>query len=369
MVIRVNDRNNERVVDLESFGKDVVSFGRQTDCDIVLNTDTVSRVHGAFYMENGVWLIEDLKSRNGITLDGGKVKRATAKAGREFILYDSKEKGRVSFTVLGEAKVDSEQEKPAKKSKKGLFIGLGVAVAAILTAVLCVIFLKGNGMTKEEKAYYEYLSDIIEDADFASEVHVEVEDGDETTYYCGYAIEDFDSDGEKELFLIKEIESDYEDGVYAGGYVEFYEYEDGKVKISNKFEIDEIAYFPLTFYSNGMVKGSVYDLEMDVYDVEHSIWICGNNKEYLKENGLLSRDGISSEYEDYDELLYALYNFESGLYDLYMKNVNYKEEQDYDENYEPYYVVVDHLTEKEFDDLFSFEKENELDVYINDFII
>ena len=39
--------------DLEQFHKEVVSFGRQPDNDIVLNYDFVSRVHGVFYKENG----------------------------------------------------------------------------------------------------------------------------------------------------------------------------------------------------------------------------------------------------------------------------------------------------------------------------
>ena len=44
--------------DLEQFHKEVVSFGRQPDNDIVLNYDFVSRVHGVFYKENCIWYVQ-----------------------------------------------------------------------------------------------------------------------------------------------------------------------------------------------------------------------------------------------------------------------------------------------------------------------
>ena len=39
---------------LEQFQKEVVSFGRQPDNDIVLDLEFVSRIHGVFYMEEGI---------------------------------------------------------------------------------------------------------------------------------------------------------------------------------------------------------------------------------------------------------------------------------------------------------------------------
>ena len=40
-------------VQLASVGKDVISFGRQSDCDIVLTSEYASRIHGCIYMQDG----------------------------------------------------------------------------------------------------------------------------------------------------------------------------------------------------------------------------------------------------------------------------------------------------------------------------
>lgn len=66
MKIDIYYNDKYQVVDLEAFGKDVVSFGRGADCDIVINQNFVSRLHGCFYKENGNWFVQDMNSTNGI---------------------------------------------------------------------------------------------------------------------------------------------------------------------------------------------------------------------------------------------------------------------------------------------------------------
>ena len=66
MKIDIYYNDKYQVVDLDTFGKDVVSFGRGADCDIVINQNFVSRLHGCFYKENGNWFIQDMNSTNGI---------------------------------------------------------------------------------------------------------------------------------------------------------------------------------------------------------------------------------------------------------------------------------------------------------------
>ncbi len=51
--------------DLESMGRDSISFGRMQDCDIVLRSAFVSRPHGVIYRENGGWYIQDMMSTYG----------------------------------------------------------------------------------------------------------------------------------------------------------------------------------------------------------------------------------------------------------------------------------------------------------------
>jgi len=71
MQVIVRDGYKEAfTVELESFGKDVVSFGRHPESDIVLTSSIVSRVHGCFYLDNGVWHIKDLNSTNGTFHNG-----------------------------------------------------------------------------------------------------------------------------------------------------------------------------------------------------------------------------------------------------------------------------------------------------------
>lgn len=48
-----------RTIDLGSFGKEVVSFGRAAQNDIVLKSHLVSGEHGRFVYRNGIWVMED----------------------------------------------------------------------------------------------------------------------------------------------------------------------------------------------------------------------------------------------------------------------------------------------------------------------
>ena len=64
IVIYYGNKKSESY-NLEQFQKEVVSFGRQPDNDIVLDLEFVSRIHGVFYMEEGIWYVQDLNSTNG----------------------------------------------------------------------------------------------------------------------------------------------------------------------------------------------------------------------------------------------------------------------------------------------------------------
>lgn len=68
-------------VQLSSFSKDVISFGRQKDCDIVLNSEYASRIHGCIYADGHRCMVRDLDSTNGIICAGRKVKEARLRDG------------------------------------------------------------------------------------------------------------------------------------------------------------------------------------------------------------------------------------------------------------------------------------------------
>ncbi len=48
-------------------------IGRAPHCDLVLDSKRISREHGRIYHANGAWHIEDLKSQNGIRVNGTKI--------------------------------------------------------------------------------------------------------------------------------------------------------------------------------------------------------------------------------------------------------------------------------------------------------
>ncbi len=359
MIILVNDRQKVREIDLSSFGKDVVSFGRQSDCDIVLNTDTISRVHGAFYYDKGVWIIEDLQSKNGISVDGGKVKRATAKVGREFILYDSKDKGKVSFTILkaseekkksdsafeliqsvdsddGYANDYSNEDEKRPKSKKKTFVIFGAVAAVAIVAVAAILF-NIDWKSKEEKAYYEYLAELVEDADDASEINIIHEREDDAIYYNYYAIDDFDGDKADELFILKEI--GYGESGYSIG--EFYEYVEGEVQLENSFDVGSDVY-PFTFYNNGIVKAGVIEHHPE-FDSE--ICYAGVHKGFLEDIGFLPLSSDNrNEFKAYDAPIIVEYNESQYGTDKYMV-WSYEWEE------------MTALTGKEYEEIFEFDAE------------
>jgi adenylate cyclase len=53
--------------------KKSVHIGRREDCDIVLNFGNVSGHHARLTFEDGQWYILDLRSRNGIIVDGRRI--------------------------------------------------------------------------------------------------------------------------------------------------------------------------------------------------------------------------------------------------------------------------------------------------------
>lgn len=59
-----------REINLNSFNKRVITFGRSESNDIILDSFLVSRIHGCFVIQNRSCIIEDLGSTNGLIFDG-----------------------------------------------------------------------------------------------------------------------------------------------------------------------------------------------------------------------------------------------------------------------------------------------------------
>lgn len=62
------------IISLNNMGKNVISFGRAEDNDIVLSSHLVSRKHGTFVFSNNRWYIQDGASTNGLTYNNATIK-------------------------------------------------------------------------------------------------------------------------------------------------------------------------------------------------------------------------------------------------------------------------------------------------------
>ncbi len=65
---------NEKTID---FSDPEIMLGRDPHCEVCLENETVSARHARLSYHHGQWWLEDLKSTNGTTLNGGKVETPT----------------------------------------------------------------------------------------------------------------------------------------------------------------------------------------------------------------------------------------------------------------------------------------------------
>jgi len=68
-------------IDLNTFRKNTVTFGRSRKNDIVLSSGTVSRMHGRFFFDGASLIVEDTGSTNGLIVNGLSVQQCSVKEG------------------------------------------------------------------------------------------------------------------------------------------------------------------------------------------------------------------------------------------------------------------------------------------------
>jgi hypothetical protein len=61
-------------------------IGRHPDCDVVVSHPTVSRCHARLTFRDGGWILQDLESTNGTTLNGRRVGRCRLRPGDQLAL-------------------------------------------------------------------------------------------------------------------------------------------------------------------------------------------------------------------------------------------------------------------------------------------
>src|SRR4051812_28132066 len=73
-----------------SLNGDIVSIGREATNIIRLEDNGVSRRHARLMPSDGLWVIEDLNSKNGVLVAGKKVSSQALKVGDEIMIGDAK---------------------------------------------------------------------------------------------------------------------------------------------------------------------------------------------------------------------------------------------------------------------------------------
>lgn len=88
---------NDIILDLSSFQKERITFGRAEDNDIVLTSSVVSKHHGSFRYQGGHWRICDEHSTNGIFQNGERLEQKQLVGGDKLLIgYESTSK-KVTF--------------------------------------------------------------------------------------------------------------------------------------------------------------------------------------------------------------------------------------------------------------------------------
>jgi hypothetical protein len=64
-----------------SGAREEILIGREPSCDIALRSVTVSRRHALLRFRDGAWIVSDLSSTNGITVNGARVGRCQLRPG------------------------------------------------------------------------------------------------------------------------------------------------------------------------------------------------------------------------------------------------------------------------------------------------
>jgi pSer/pThr/pTyr-binding forkhead associated (FHA) protein len=66
---------------LDGVESDRLLVGRHPACDVVVADPSVSRRHAQLTFRDGVWILQDLGSTNGTTVNGERVGRTTLQSG------------------------------------------------------------------------------------------------------------------------------------------------------------------------------------------------------------------------------------------------------------------------------------------------
>jgi pSer/pThr/pTyr-binding forkhead associated (FHA) protein len=115
-------------------------IGRDTDCDVVLSSRSVSRKHAIVERSGEAWVARDLGSANGLFVEGKRVSEAPLTSGTSLRFGDveaSFDASAPSRTTSAERLAQSLSVAPARKTRPvAVFVVMTLGVAALVAATV-----------------------------------------------------------------------------------------------------------------------------------------------------------------------------------------------------------------------------------------
>ncbi|MDB4975685.1 MAG: hypothetical protein JWN48_4026, partial [Myxococcaceae bacterium] len=114
-----------------SMNKPALSIGRLEELDLCISHRSISREHARVTQKNGAFEIEDLRSANGVRVNGQSIKRSPLRSG------DLVELGQVRFRFVGQGEAyvfDPEEEQEALSAPSGRTGPRGRTMVAVFGA-------------------------------------------------------------------------------------------------------------------------------------------------------------------------------------------------------------------------------------------
>ena len=115
-------------------------IGRDTDCDVVLTSRSVSRKHAIVERSGESWVVRDLGSANGLFVEGKRVSEAPVTTGTSLRFGDVEaifDAGGSTRTTSAERLAQSLSVAPARKTRPvAVFVVMTFGVAALVAATV-----------------------------------------------------------------------------------------------------------------------------------------------------------------------------------------------------------------------------------------
>ncbi|MBO5609976.1 MAG: FHA domain-containing protein [Eubacterium sp.] len=185
MIIKISGKGISSEYKLDDFNKEVVSFGSNPDCDILIRKKHISDCQGCFYKQNGRWFIKNMDDSNSFRLNKERCDEKIILEGDIFIIKKKKNADEeIRITV----------KKSVNKKNKRINIALICVNVLLLSMVgiFLIIYLNGRKDIKDDKTTTESLLTEMEslEQDESTEDNDKSDSGtmtDALEYYSNYS--------------------------------------------------------------------------------------------------------------------------------------------------------------------------------------